>query len=128
MVNWASDILEEGFEWHVEVCLLETIFDPKRRSDEQNELLIHSLLFVVLVVLEEIYQARQQVNLWQVEERIVHKDSADIKFDKLVRIFLSNLFTKEEIILEAEALKNCLHFHKFEPMTAEQYITKTINL
>ena len=98
MVNWASDILEEGFEWHVEVCLLETIFNPKKESVKKHKNLISSLLFVVMVVLKEIYQASQQVNLWQVKESVVHKDSVVIKFDKFVRIFLSNLLTNEEQI------------------------------
>ena len=76
--------------------MLETIFNPKKESVKKHKNLISSLLFVVMVVLKEIYQASQQVNLWQVKESVVHKDSAVIKFDKLVWILHSNLFTKED--------------------------------
>ena len=82
--------------------MLETIFNPKKESVKQHKFIISSLLFVFLVLLKEIYQASQQVNLWQVKESVVHKDSAVIKFDKLVRIFLSNLFTNKDKFSEAK--------------------------
>ena len=82
--------------------MLKTIFNPRNNSVKQHRLLNCSLLFVVLLVLEEIDQASQQVNLWQIKESVVHKDSAVIKFDKLVRIFLSNLFTNKDKFSEAK--------------------------
>ena len=82
--------------------MLKTIFNPRNNSVKQHRLLNCSLLFVVLLVLEEIYQASKQVNLWQIKESVVHEDSAVIKFDKLVWILHSNLFTKEDKFSEAK--------------------------
>ena len=82
--------------------MFETIFNPKNNSVNHHILLNCSLLFVVLLVLEEIYQASQQVDLWQVKESVVHKDSAVIKFDELVWIILRNLFTNEDKFSEAK--------------------------
>ena len=82
--------------------MLETIFNPKHNSVLRHRLLNFSLLIVVLLVLEEIYQASKQVNLWQVKESVVHEDSAVIKFDKLVWILHSNLFTKEDKFSETK--------------------------
>ena len=82
--------------------MFETIFNPKNNSVNHDKLLNCILLLVVLLVLEEIYQASQQVDLWQVKESVVHKDSAVIKFDELVWIFLRNLFTNEDKFSEAK--------------------------
>ena len=41
------------------------------------------LLFVILVVLEEIYQAGKQVNLWKIEQCVVNINSAVIKLEEL---------------------------------------------
>ena len=54
-------------------------------------------LFVILVVLEEIYQAGKQINLWKIEECVVNIDSAVIKLEELVWIFHTNLIPAQKL-------------------------------